>query len=150
MFFRTTCPPVFYGREPGRVEEHLPVTVISDWNLNADDLSRYKVLILPNAACLSDTQAHTIADFVRRGGGLVATLDTSLCDEMGNPRKDFALADVFGVHFRGVPQGAGGKTEALDVNFLKGLDADYWEKRKNILCVANPVTSFTHLLDIWH
>lgn len=139
---------VFYGREPGRVEErylanvlgmfrtgveeHLPLTVISDWNLNTEDLSRYKVLILPNAACLSAAQAKAIAEFVRRGGGLVATLDTSLCDELGNPGKDFALADLFGVHYKGVPQGESGKTEALDVNFLKGLDASYWEKRKNI------------------
>ncbi|HLK61136.1 MAG TPA: ThuA domain-containing protein [Chthonomonadaceae bacterium] len=139
---------VFYGREPGRVEErylanvlgvfrtgveeHLPVTVIADWNLNAADLARYKVLILPNTACLSDAQAHAVADFVRRGGGLVATMDASLCDEMGEPRKDFALAEVFGIHYKGVPKIEGGKTEALDVNFLKGLDASYWEKRKNI------------------
>jgi beta-galactosidase GanA len=139
---------VFYGRESGRVEErylanvlgafrtgveeHLPVTVINEWDLNADDLSRYKVLILPNTACLSAAQAQTIREFVQKGGGLVATLDTSLCDEMGEPRKDFALADVFGVHYRGIPQGEGGKRDALDVNFLKGLDASYWEKRKNI------------------
>ncbi len=149
---------VFYGRESGRVEErylasvlgmfrasveeHLPVTVIADWNLNPTDLSRYKVLILPNMACLSDEQARAIADFVRQGGGLVATLDTSLCDEMGELRHDFALADVFGVHYKGspnqglpnkgVPTGDSGKTDALDVNFVKGLDASYWEKRKNI------------------
>ncbi|MCW3100446.1 MAG: Beta-galactosidase trimerization domain protein [Chthonomonadaceae bacterium] len=139
---------VFYGRESGRVEdrylanvlgafrtgveEHLPVTVINEWNLNADDLSRYKVLILPNTACLSAAQAQTIREFVQKGGGLVATLDSSHCDEMGEPRKDFALADVFGVHYRGIPQGEGSKTDALDVNFLKGLDASYWEKRKNI------------------
>src|SRR5579871_1705676 len=139
---------VFYGREPGRVEErylanvlgffrtgveeHLPVTVIADWNLNAEDLARYKVLILPNAACLTDAQAQAVAEFVRGGGGLVATMDASLCDEMGEPRKDFALAEVFGIHYKGVPKIEGGKTEALDVNFLKGLDASYWEKRKNI------------------
>jgi hypothetical protein len=139
---------VFYGRESGRVEErylanvlgafrtgveeHLPVTVINDWNLNAVDLARYKLLILPNAACLSETQAKSIAEFVRRGGGLVATLDTSLCDELGNPRTDFALAEVFGAHYRGAPRGDGGKTDALDVNFSRGLDASYWEKRKNI------------------
>ncbi len=139
---------VFYGRESGRVEErylanvlgafrtgveeHLPITVINDWNLNAEDLSRYKVLILPNTACLSEAQAHAIADYVKNGGGLVATLDTSLFDEMGEPRKDFALADLFGVHYKGIPKGDGGKTDALDVNFLKGLDTTYWEKRKNI------------------
>ncbi len=139
---------VFYGRESGQVEErylanvlgafrtgveeHLPVTVINEWNLNAEDLARYKALILPNTACLSDTQAKAIAEYVKGGGGLVATLDASLCDEMGNPRKDFALADVFGAHYKGVPKGEGGKTEALDANFLKGLEASYWEKRKNI------------------
>ncbi len=114
------------------VEEHLPVTVIADWNLNPTDLARYKVLILPNTACLSDNQARVVADWVRQGGGLVATVDTSLCDEMGEPRKDFALADVFGVHYKGIPTGEGGKTDALDANFVKGLDASYWEKRKNI------------------
>lgn len=139
---------VFYGRESGRmeerylanvlgffrtaVEEHLPVTVIEDWNLNERDLARYKVLILPNTACLTDEQAHAITEFVKRGGGLVATLDTSLCDAFGEPRKDFALADLFGAHYKGVPKSEGGKTEALDVNFVKGLDASYWEKRKNI------------------
>jgi hypothetical protein len=139
---------VFYGRESGRVEErylanvlgvfrtaveeHLGVTTIADWNLNPTDLARYKVLILPNTACLSDDQARAIIAFVRNGGGLVATLDASLCNEIGEPRKDFALADAFGVHYKGVPKTEGGRTEALDVNFVKGLDASYWEKRKNI------------------
>ncbi len=139
---------VFYGRESGRVEErylanvlgvfrtsveeHLPMTVIQDWNLNAKDLARYKVLVLPNTACLSDAQCRVIADYVKGGGGLVATMDASLCDEMGEPRKDFGLADIFGVHYQGILKAEGGKTEALDVNFVKGLDASYWEKRKNI------------------
>ncbi len=139
---------VFYGRESGQVEErylsnvlgvfrtaveeHLPVTVIEDWNLNDADLAKYKVLILPNAACLSSSQARAVTEFVRRGGGLVASMDTSLCDEIGEPRKDFALSELFGVHYQGVPKIESGKTEALDVNFLKGLDSSYWEKRKGI------------------
>jgi hypothetical protein len=36
--------------------------------------------------------------FVARGGGLVATGETTLCDEWGDPRPDFALADLFGAH----------------------------------------------------
>ena len=67
------------------------VTVINDWNLNAADLARYKVLILPNTACLDDAQVAAVEQFVRDGGGLVASLDTSLFDEFGNPRKNFAL-----------------------------------------------------------
>ncbi|MEI6913693.1 MAG: beta-galactosidase trimerization domain-containing protein [Armatimonadota bacterium] len=137
----------FYGREAGRVEErylsnvlgvfrtaieqHLPVTVINDWNLNTADLSKYKVLVLPNTACLNEEQAAAIREFVKNGGGLVASVDTSLFDEMGNTRKDFLLADVFGVHYTGVASGSG-KKEALDPNFEKAIDASYWEKRKSI------------------
>src|SRR5438270_7486894 len=60
----------FYGRSAGQVEqrymanvfgtfravveEHLPTNVINDWNLNAADLAKYKVVILPNTACLDD------------------------------------------------------------------------------------------------
>jgi hypothetical protein len=137
---------VFYGRNSGQVEErylanvfgtfrtvveeHLPVTTICDWNLNAADLAKYKVLLLPNAACLSEVQCAAVREFVERGGGLVASLDTSLCDQFGEPRQDFALADLLGVHHAGVIS-ADARPEELDVNFAKGLDANYWEKRKS-------------------
>lgn len=69
----------FYGRSAGLVEErylasvfgtfracveeHLPVTVINDWNLNDEDLARYRVLILPNTACLDDRQVAAVRNF---------------------------------------------------------------------------------------
>jgi hypothetical protein len=137
----------FYGRSAGQVEErylaavfgtfrtaveeHLPVTVINDWNLNAADLAGYKVLILPNTACLDDAQVAAIDGFVKNGGGLVASLDTSLFDEYGDPRANFALADVLGVAYRGLPATAEGKDE-IDINFAKSIGPDYWEKRKNV------------------
>lgn len=137
----------FYGREPGRVEdrylasvfgtfracveEHLPVAVVNDWNLTADDLKKYAVLLLPNAACLNELQARAIDEYVRAGGGLVASLDVSLFDEFGDPRKGFALADLLGVEFGG-PIAAGPVNTDLDVNFAKAVGSDYWEKRKNV------------------
>lgn len=138
---------VFYGRESGKVEdrylahvfgayrtvleEHLPVTMVCDWNLTAEDLAPYQVLVLPNAACLSDAQVRAVREYVRAGGGLVASLDTSLCNELGDARDDFALADVFGVDHGGPLRSDGGGAE-LDVNFAKGLTDRYWEQRKNI------------------
>jgi hypothetical protein len=133
-----------FGAFRAAVEEHLPVTVINDWNLNPADLARYRVLILPNAACLDDAQAAAVEQFVRAGGGLVASLDTSLFDEFGDPRKNFALASVLGVEYQGLPDaggGAGGKEE-LDVNFAQAIGPDYWEKRKNVFDFRQDPASF--------
>jgi hypothetical protein len=65
-----------------------------------------KALVLPNVGALSDGQCEAIRAFVSRGGGLVATGETSLYDEWGQQRDDFALGDLFGVHATGVHHGA--------------------------------------------
>jgi hypothetical protein len=138
---------VFYGRNPGLVEErylanvfgffragleeHLPLTLINDWNLTTEELAKYKVLILANTACLDDAQCAAVRGFVERGGGLVASLDVSLCNEFGDTREDFALADVLGVHHRGAPT-VGASGAELDVNFARNLSKEYWDKRKNV------------------
>jgi hypothetical protein len=62
------------------------------------DAGRFSALILPNVGAMSDAQVGAIRRFVAGGGGLLATGDSSLFDEWGDPRPDFALADVFGVH----------------------------------------------------
>ncbi|MFN0196114.1 MAG: ThuA domain-containing protein [Planctomycetaceae bacterium] len=148
----------FYGRSAGLVEErylanvfgtfracveeHLPVTVINDWNLTDEDLSKYRVLILPNTACLDDSQVAAVKKFVASGGGLVASLDASLFDELGNPHDNFELSDVFGVDYRGLLTATVAPNEELDVNFAKSISSDYWEKRKNVFDFRQDVTSF--------
>ncbi len=131
-----------FGAFRATVEEHLPLTVINDWNLNTADLARYKVLILPNTACLDLAQTAAVATFVRNGGGLIASLDTSLFDEYGTPRANFALADVFGVAYRGLPHAGKIAKEEVDLNFAKAIGPDYWEKRKNIFVYQHDPTSF--------
>jgi len=64
-------------------------------------IDRLKVIILPNAVCLSEKQCEVLRQFVAAGGTLIATHKTSLCDENGNERTDFALSDMFGVHVDG-------------------------------------------------
>src|SRR5262249_25817814 len=57
-----------------------------------------RVLILPNVGALSEVQAAAIRRFVEKGGSLIATGHTGLYNEWGDPRSDFALADLFGAH----------------------------------------------------
>jgi hypothetical protein len=67
-----------------------------DWLMSPDVLSRYSVIYVPNAVCLSDSQCEMLRDYVRNGGHIVATHLTSTADEFGRPRGNFALADLFG------------------------------------------------------
>ena len=109
----------FYGgeRAGARVEDHtlgwyqaliearIPFEMVHDRLLDAGHVDRFKALILPNVAALSDSQCRQIHEFVGRGGSLIATYETSLYDEWGVRRNDFGLADLFGVNFKGGPEG---------------------------------------------
>ena len=66
------------------------------------------LLILPNVGGLSDAQCESIRRFVQRGGSVFATGDTSLYTEWGDPRPDFALADLFRAHRTGATPGLPG------------------------------------------
>jgi hypothetical protein len=59
---------------------------------------------------LSDKQAVAIRRFVEGGGGLIATGQTSLYNEWGDPRPDYALADLFGVR-GGKPASANNRSD---------------------------------------
>ncbi|MES1262329.1 MAG: Tat pathway signal protein, partial [Acidobacteriota bacterium] len=73
--------------------------------LHIDHLEReaahLKVLILPNIAVLSEAQCEAVRKFAAGGGAVIATGATSLCDEMGDARADYGLADLFGAHLTG-------------------------------------------------
>jgi hypothetical protein len=65
------------------------------------DAPNFAALILPNVAALSDAQCAALRRFLQRGGALLATGVTSLYNEWGERRPDFALADLFGAHAKG-------------------------------------------------
>jgi hypothetical protein len=120
--------PHVFGAFRAALEEHRPLDLIADMDVTREGLARYRVLILPDAAALSESQVEAIRDFVRDGGGLVATCETSLYDELGTPRRDFALADLFGVSFVAKEQASASRPD-LDVNFARTLDESYWARR---------------------
>jgi hypothetical protein len=127
-------PPLF-GAYRAAMEDHLPISLLNDWDVTQENLSRFRVLILANAAALSDSQLDAIRSYVFSGGGLVATTESSLCDELGRPRKDFGLADLFGVSYRGRPDANIAKGP-IDPNFAIALDEKYWQQRVGAATLA--------------
>lgn len=100
-----------YGREPWQenagghdlgmyqalIEARVPFDMVNTRLLDPEHIDRYRLLILPNIAVLSDEQCEQIRRYVRNGGSILATFETSLYDAEGNRRSDFGLADLFGV-----------------------------------------------------
>jgi hypothetical protein len=87
------------------IEARIPFEMVHDRRLDATGLAPFKTLILPNVAALADTQCQQLREFVDRGGSLIATHETSLCDEWGVRRNDFGLAELLGVTFKGRVEG---------------------------------------------
>lgn len=82
------------------------------------DASKFSVLALPNLAVMTAGQAEAVRKFVSRGGSLIATDETSLYDEYGDPRSDFALADVFGASCTGKRHGPS-NAASLEHSYLR-------------------------------
>jgi hypothetical protein len=87
------------------IEARIPFEMVHDGLLDEEHLGQFRTLILPNIAVLSNRQCDQIRAFVRKGGGVVATSETSLYDERGERRSDFGLADLFGASFAGKVEG---------------------------------------------
>ncbi len=101
----------FYGRDNAHELVDLPWQGITQsliraripyLSVHADhidrDGSQFSLLILPNLALMTDEQVASVKRFMERGGHLMATDETSLYNEDGVPRNDYALADLFGAH----------------------------------------------------
>jgi hypothetical protein len=81
---------------------------VHEERLEPERLSKYRVLLLPNIAILSDRQCHQIREYVRQGGSIMASFETSLYDENLKPRSDFGLADLLGISKAGDAIGTNG------------------------------------------
>ncbi len=109
----------FYGGENARdkvegpalgfyqafVEARIPFEMVHDGLLDAEHVAPFRTLILPNIAALSDRQCNQLRSFVRAGGSIIATFETSLYDEWGVRRPDFGLGSLFGASFAGGVEG---------------------------------------------
>jgi hypothetical protein len=101
----------FYGREEAEImidqpwrgiRQSLIRARIPYIPVHADHIGReagqLSVLILPNLGVMTESQIDAVRRFVNAGGGLIATGESSLYNEWGEKRSDYALSDIFGVH----------------------------------------------------
>ncbi|WP_234366258.1 hypothetical protein [Streptomyces albireticuli] len=87
----------FRGTVKALVYAHVPFSTVTSPGLTADDLTGYRVLMLPNLQAVSDEEAEVLRGFVNGGGTVVITgpAPTGL-DRFGSARAEYALADVLG------------------------------------------------------
>ncbi|HEY1766204.1 MAG TPA: alpha-amylase family protein [Terracidiphilus sp.] len=115
--------------------------------MDAAHLEKYTALVLPNIALLSDAQCDQLRAFVKRGGSLLATFETSLYDENNRRRENFALADIFGIQKTGDIIGTTGNAYYARIErqhaILDGFVNTNWlpgaEYRVPLAPVADPV-----------
>lgn len=81
------------------IDNHIPFGVITKRNLA--DLSRHKVIVLPNVLMMDQEEIEAFRDYVVSGGSLYASKYTSLVTKAGLKMDDFLLGDVFGVSYLG-------------------------------------------------
>lgn len=80
------------------LQEHIPFDILTEEDL-AERLADYKVLVLPNAGCLSGEVKRAISEFVAGGGGVVASYEAGVYDEGGNRAEKDDLSALFGVQY---------------------------------------------------
>lgn len=85
------------GMAEAMIRANIPYLPVHADHIERDG-NQFSLLILPNLAAMSDKQVATIRRFVERGGSLIASGESSLYNEWGERRNDFALADLFGAH----------------------------------------------------
>lgn len=80
---------------------HLQSSIIFDDYLDRDELDRYPVLFLGNAACISPTQAQTLERYVSNGGIILACHEAGTRDEWGEAHTIPVLDNLLGIQRRG-------------------------------------------------
>jgi hypothetical protein len=78
------------------IQYKIPFEIITDQDLS--HLGRYRAVLLADQDSLSDDEVRLLTDYVQKGGGLVATGNTSLYTEWHRVRNDYGLSAVLHLH----------------------------------------------------
>jgi hypothetical protein len=91
----------FQGAHKALVHEHIPYGVVLDENVTLETLGRFPIVMLPNAAILSEREVGLLRRYVEDGGKLLVTGQSGQFDALGKPRAGSALGDLIGAKVKG-------------------------------------------------
>ncbi len=124
----------FYGRDQAEVLTGLPyrgfvramvgarlpyIPVHADYIER--DAPRLAVLILPSLGAMSDMQVAAVRKFVEKGGSILVTGETGMCDEGGQARSDWPFAGILGLEAGSVPKREAARRTGANHSYLRLL-----------------------------
>lgn len=140
---RESLDGMYYALLEGR----FAFDMVHEDRLEPERLRKYRALILPNIALLSDEQCRQIGAYVEAGGSLLASFETSMYDENNVRRRDFGLAQVLGISKAGSVIGTNGNLYYGRIErkhaILNGFEDTNWlpgaANRVPVAAVPDPV-----------
>lgn len=121
-FSHPTAFPSLCCAEEMLLRNLLPYNIL--YSEEAERIKEYELVVIPKASFMSDNEAKIITDYVKDGGNILVIGDSSLFDEYGFIREDFALKDATGV-------GYFDRIKSLTVNKVGKGNAAYIPSGKN-------------------
>jgi hypothetical protein len=89
----------FQGAYEMLQKAHIPFKVVDRFK----DAAGVKLLILPNCACMTSDETSLLEEYVRGGGKLIVSFETSLYSR-GKLLEDFSLSKLLGASYLGIEE----------------------------------------------
>ena len=131
----------FRGYELALLEAHMSYDIIPDTSISLEILKKYKCIILPNLGYISDELAQILTIYVKNGGGLIATFETSLYNEKWEKLNNFKLSKIFDVDYLGINRGPLPYSYQLireNTSLTKGLEDTKIIALNGLICIVKP------------
>jgi Beta-galactosidase trimerisation domain/Hypothetical glycosyl hydrolase 6 len=164
----------FMGWYDSLSRSRIPFDVIDEQSILDGSFQKYELIILPNVSVMTCEQSELIDQFVKEGGKIISTFDTSLYDENGERREKPLLSHVFGIErIEGITQSKYDHIQVeKDSSLSKGIDQSlipssllsakvvpdidaysemyYREEQKSRYCELPNITSFPFVVHHSH
>lgn len=90
----------FQGAHKAMVYEHIPWGVVHEEHLTLETLRQFPIVLLPNAAILSEREIRLFRRYVEAGGNLIVTGLSGTLDWLGRRQLESSLTELIGARLQ--------------------------------------------------